>query len=121
MANLREKYNKELRVALQEKLGLKNIMAVPKLTKVVINMGVAGSFSQDYIVGDVVEVVEDNFSELGFENGNDFEQFSDFVIKYNVKAKTNLKKVKGITVNTVHGNEHSIDEIVNIVEREICL
>lgn len=40
MANLREKYNKELRVALQEKLGLKNIMAVPKLTKVVINMGV---------------------------------------------------------------------------------
>ena len=40
MANLREKYNKELRVALQEKLGLKNIMAVPKLSKVVINMGV---------------------------------------------------------------------------------
>ena len=40
MANLREKYNKELRVALQEKLGLKNIMAVPKLTKVVIDMGV---------------------------------------------------------------------------------
>ena len=40
MANLREKYNKELRVTLQEKLGLKNIMAVPKLTKVVINMGV---------------------------------------------------------------------------------
>ena len=40
MANLREKYNKELRATLQEKLGLKNIMAVPKLTKVVINMGV---------------------------------------------------------------------------------
>ena len=40
MANLREKYNNELRATLQEKLGLKNIMAVPKLTKVVINMGV---------------------------------------------------------------------------------
>ncbi len=40
MANLREKYNKELRATLQEKLGMKNIMAVPKLTKVVINMGV---------------------------------------------------------------------------------
>ena len=37
---LREKYNKESRATLQEKLGLKNIMAVPKLTKVVINMGV---------------------------------------------------------------------------------
>ena len=40
MANLREKYNKELRATLKEELGLNNIMAVPKLTKVVINMGV---------------------------------------------------------------------------------
>ena len=40
MSNLREKYNTELKAVLQEKLGMKNIMAVPKLTKVVINMGV---------------------------------------------------------------------------------
>ena len=38
MANLKEKYNQELRPALKEELGLSNIMAVPKLTKVVINM-----------------------------------------------------------------------------------
>ena len=77
-----------------------------------INMGVAGSFSQDYIIGDVVEVVEDNFAELGFENGNYFGHFYELEIKYNVTAKTNLQKVKGITVNTVHGNEQSITEIV---------
>ena len=63
-----EKYNKELRVALQEKLGLKNIMAVPKLTKVVINMGVAGSFSEDISPGEVVEVIDERFSEIGFED-----------------------------------------------------
>ena len=40
MSNLREKYKKELRASLKEELGLNNIMAVPKLTKVVINMGV---------------------------------------------------------------------------------
>ena len=40
MANLREKYNKEFRPALKEELGLENIMGVPKITKVVINMGV---------------------------------------------------------------------------------
>ena len=40
MSNLRERYNNELKAVLQEKLGIKNIMAVPKLTKVVINMGV---------------------------------------------------------------------------------
>ena len=85
----------------------------------VINMGVAGSFSKDYLIGDVVEVVEDNFSELGFEDGNDFGQFSDFVTKYNVAAKTNLQKVNGITVNTVHGNEKSIAEIVNRLNPDV--
>ena len=40
MANLREKFNKEMVPALQEKLGIKNVMAVPRLKKVVINMGV---------------------------------------------------------------------------------
>jgi len=87
----------------------------------VINIGVAGSFSQDYVIGDVVEVVEDNFSELGFENGNDFGLFSDseIVTKYSVESKTSLQKVKGITVNTVHGNDQSIDKIVNRLNADV--
>ena len=40
MSNLKETYKKDLVPALQEKLGIQNVMAVPKLTKVVINMGV---------------------------------------------------------------------------------
>ena len=35
MANLKEKYTQELRPALQEELGINNVMAVPKLTKIV--------------------------------------------------------------------------------------
>ena len=38
--NLKDTFNKELLPQLQEKLGISNAMAVPKLTKVVINMGV---------------------------------------------------------------------------------
>ncbi len=38
--NLRETFNKELLPQLKDKLGFNNVMAVPKLTKVVINMGV---------------------------------------------------------------------------------
>ena len=38
--NLKEAFNKELLPELQKKLGIKNVMAVPRLTKVVINMGV---------------------------------------------------------------------------------
>ena len=40
MANLKQKFNKEMVPALQEKLGINNVMAVPRLKKVVINMGV---------------------------------------------------------------------------------
>lgn len=40
MNRLKEKYNKELKQALKKELGIKNDMALPKLTKVVINMGI---------------------------------------------------------------------------------
>ena len=82
----------------------------------VINMGVAGYFSDEIKIGDVVEVIEDCFSEMGFEDGESFSEFSDFDIKtkYQVEGKTRLINVRGITVNTVHGIENSIH---NIVER----
>ena len=38
--NLKETFHKELLPQLMDKLGINNVMAVPKLTKVVINMGV---------------------------------------------------------------------------------
>ncbi|MEM8817139.1 MAG: 50S ribosomal protein L5 [Pseudomonadota bacterium] len=40
MARLQEKYTAELAAALQKKLGLKNPMEVPKITKITLNMGV---------------------------------------------------------------------------------
>ena len=87
----------------------------------VINMGVAGSFNSEIKIGDVVEVVEDIFSEIGFEDGDIFSEFTNFEIKntFVVEGRTNLKKVKGITVNTVHGNQKSIDEIVIRVNPDI--
>jgi large subunit ribosomal protein L5 len=39
MARLKEKFNKELAAKLQEKLGVANKMLIPRLQKVVINMG----------------------------------------------------------------------------------
>ena len=38
-ARLKEKYNSEIRTALQKELGLDNIMAVPRIEKIVVNMG----------------------------------------------------------------------------------
>ena len=39
-SRLQEKYNKEVAPALMEKFGYKNIMEIPKLEKIVINIGV---------------------------------------------------------------------------------
>jgi large subunit ribosomal protein L5 len=38
-ARLREKFAKEIKPAIQKELGIENVMAVPKLEKIVINMG----------------------------------------------------------------------------------
>lgn len=40
MARLLERYKKEIVPKLQEKLGKKNVLALPRLSKVVINMGI---------------------------------------------------------------------------------
>ena len=46
MTRLKDLYNKKIQKSLKEKLGFKNDMAVPKLKKISINMGV-GEASQD--------------------------------------------------------------------------
>jgi large subunit ribosomal protein L5 len=43
---LRERYTNELRAQLQQQLGLANIMQVPRLEKIVINMGVGAATQQ---------------------------------------------------------------------------
>ena len=49
-ARLREKYNKEIKQALQKELGIENSMAVPKLDKIVINMGVGRATQQASLI-----------------------------------------------------------------------
>jgi large subunit ribosomal protein L5 len=58
MARLKEKYTKELVPQLQEKLGVKNKMLVPRLQKVVINMGfgIVEKDVQKGIVDDLVKL-----------------------------------------------------------------
>ena len=46
MARLKEKYTEEIKSSLREKLGLNNVMEVPKIKKITLNMGV-GEAAQD--------------------------------------------------------------------------
>jgi len=47
---LKEQYMAELRAALQEDLGLDNVMQVPRLTKIVVNMGLGDALTDSKIV-----------------------------------------------------------------------
>lgn len=47
---LRERYENEIRSSLKEKLGLSSTMAVPRLQKVVLNMGVGGAVQNPKLI-----------------------------------------------------------------------
>jgi large subunit ribosomal protein L5 len=57
---MREKYHQEIKPALQKELGLENTMAVPRLEKIVINMGLGeatqNSKMLDPLVGDLATI-----------------------------------------------------------------
>ena len=60
MSRLREKYNKEVAPALRKEFGYTNVMAVPKIEKVVVNMGL-GEATQN---AKVVDVGADELSKI---------------------------------------------------------
>lgn len=51
------KYENEIRPALQEKLGKANVMSVPRLQKVIINMGVGSATQDKKVMDDATEAL----------------------------------------------------------------
>ena len=90
--------------------------------QLVLNLGIAGSFDRSISLGSLVQVIEDEFSELGAQDKDSFLSLSElgfgkttYACNYNAHHSllNILPKVKGITVNMVHGNRTSIDSVVN--------
>lgn len=54
MSSLLQKYRKEVTPALQKEFGIKNVMAVPKIEKVVINVGTGKIAKDDKMVAKIV-------------------------------------------------------------------
>ncbi len=88
-----------------------------------LQLGIAGSFNRNLNLGDVVNVIEDSFSELGAEDGDTFLTADEIGLKAETIISNNtaykneyldaIPKVTGITVNTVHGNEKTIVAVFN--------
>jgi large subunit ribosomal protein L5 len=55
MARLKEKYRNEVAPALAKEFGIKNPMAIPKIEKIVINMGVGEAIGNSKILDTAVE------------------------------------------------------------------
>jgi large subunit ribosomal protein L5 len=58
MANLKELYNNELKAKLKEELGLGNVMEVPKITKITLNMGVGEALADKKVLEHAVSNLE---------------------------------------------------------------
>ena len=93
-----------------------------------LNVGIAGSFSEDISIGAVVEVVKDRYGDFGVEegNGNRLDAFdmgwedpngyphsNGWLVNDSKKYDTNLPKVNGVTVNCVSGTAESIAHLIN--------
>jgi futalosine hydrolase len=93
-----------------------------------INAGIAGCYSDELKIGDVIMPVTDCFADMGIESGNnvmtlaeaglmdpDKFPFKGGVIRANNKyveaAKNILKKVNAITVNTASGSSATIERL----------
>ncbi len=59
ISSLREKYIKEAVPAFQEKFGVKSVMAVPRITKVVLNVGIGKFLKEKEAVDEIVSKMKD--------------------------------------------------------------
>ncbi|MBU1087257.1 MAG: 50S ribosomal protein L5 [Candidatus Omnitrophica bacterium] len=105
MSKLKEKYNKEIVKQLIDKLELKNPMEVPRIEKIVINMGI-GKASED------IKILEAAMGDLGTITGQ------KPVITRAKKAIANFKLRQGVPVGckvTLRGNRmyEFLDRLIN--------
>jgi large subunit ribosomal protein L5 len=60
MARLKDRYNEEIAPTLKERFGIDNPMRIPRLEKIVVNMGVGGAVAQPSLleaaVGDLAQI-----------------------------------------------------------------
>lgn len=94
-----------------------------------INAGICGAFNKDIKIGEIVNIIEDAISEMGAQDGDDFIKYPGLNLGgtniYTSRSfdriddLENLRKVKGITVNSVHGNEESIKKTTKLFSSDV--
>lgn len=108
---------------------LKQWFSINETPDLAINAGIAGSFKDDIMIGDVVMPITDCFADAGIEDGENFITlfeaglasadefpFRNGLISADPEYCTELKKiirsVNAITVNTATGSEATINKLL---------
>ena len=95
-----------------------------------INAGIAGSFSDEIPLGTVVRVSEDNFADLGAEDGKNFLSMDDLGFDSSKvedekslhlfsEIFSSVPSVRAISVNRVHGDDESIRAVQKRLQPDI--
>ena len=97
-----------------------------------INIGIAGAFDRSIELGEVVEVVKDQFAEELVEDGDDLKSYHQIglrdedeapfvkgVLNNSYQTVSEFKKANAITVNKVHGNDFSIKRIKERLDPQV--
>lgn len=99
-----------------------------------VNVGIAGAFNRDFKIGEVVQVVQEQFADLGIEeaDGHFVSVHELGLVGLNQPPFVNgclinaaagkfgfLRAATGISVNKVHGNETSIKNIQKLYDADV--
>ena len=106
MPRMREKYKKEVIPALQQKCGFANIMQVPHIEKIVLNMGVGHALQDSKLIDEAVACLRDITGQKP-------------VVTRAKKAISNFKLRQGVAIGckvTLRGNKmyEFFDRLVSI-------
>lgn len=109
---------------------MKQWISVNNKPDLVLNAGIAGSYKDELLTGDVVMPLSDCFADAGVEDGDNFLTLSEAGLtkadefpfsnellladtRYSVRMKNLLKPVRAITVNTATGSDSTRIKLIN--------
>jgi futalosine hydrolase len=109
---------------------MKQWISVNEKPDLALNAGIAGSYKDELLTGNVVMPLSDCFADAGIEDGDNFLTLSEAGLtkadefpfrnellcadtRYSVRMKNLLKPVRAITVNTATGSDFTRIKMIN--------
>lgn len=93
---------------------------IEKRPDYILHTGICGSYHKKFPMGSVLNVISEQFSDIGYDDNGKFIPFEEkdktfckgqLINKTDWGKIVNIPSVKGITVNTVNGEKNKINQV----------